>query len=313
MKNQLSPEIENFQASFDKRMSPSNILGTFKDPVFIVGAPRSGSTLLFNILSKAPNIWTIGGESHQIYGHFPHLAMENSHFDSGSLGKKHADKKTANAIRALYAASIYNREGEKFIDRAKKESTILFLEKTPRNALNIPFLKTIYPSARFIYLYRDAKENVSSIIETWQKGRETGQFVTYRDLPDWPLGYWCLLLPRHWRSMKHKSIAEIACFQWQSCNEIIIDELKKLPDRKWISISYNDVVENTEQSINRLCSFLGCEVDNTFDNFLRSELPLSETVVTKPKSNKWKRHEKEIIPLLSIMEKTEKIIETLAQ
>lgn len=34
-------------------------------PVFIVSAPRSGSSMLFELLAQAPEVWTLGGESQQ--------------------------------------------------------------------------------------------------------------------------------------------------------------------------------------------------------------------------------------------------------
>ncbi len=36
----------------------------FDRPIFIVSPPRSGSTLLFETLSQAPGVYTIGDESH---------------------------------------------------------------------------------------------------------------------------------------------------------------------------------------------------------------------------------------------------------
>ncbi|ARN76136.1 sulfotransferase [Oceanicoccus sagamiensis] len=131
MQTSLSPQVKNFMANFEPHMSASNVLSTFKDPVFILAAPRSGSSLLFKTLCQAPDIWSIANESHQIYANFPHLAMENSNFDSGALGKKHADKKTATALRALYAASIVNRNNQRFFDLPQKPKNIIFLEKTP--------------------------------------------------------------------------------------------------------------------------------------------------------------------------------------
>ena len=43
----------------------------FDRPIFIVSAPRSGSTLLFEVLSKVRDIYTIGGESHQMIEQVP--------------------------------------------------------------------------------------------------------------------------------------------------------------------------------------------------------------------------------------------------
>ncbi len=53
------------------------------------------------------------------------------------------------------------------------------LEKTPKNALRIPFFEQIFPDARYIFLWRDPRENLSSIIEAWRSGR----WKTYNGLP----------------------------------------------------------------------------------------------------------------------------------
>ena len=64
------------------------------------------------------------------------------------------------------------------------------LEKTPKNALRIPFIRKTYPDALFVYLYREPRDNVSSIMEAWRSGR----FVMYPDLPGWQGLPWSLLL-----------------------------------------------------------------------------------------------------------------------
>ncbi|MCH7695882.1 MAG: sulfotransferase [Proteobacteria bacterium] len=39
------------------------------------------------------------------------------------------------------------------------------MEKTPGNTLNVEFVRTVFPDARFIFLHRYSKENINSIIE----------------------------------------------------------------------------------------------------------------------------------------------------
>ena len=54
-----------------------------ESPVLIIGCPRSGTTLLYNILSEIPSLWSIGGESKQIIEHFHHPSRKN--WESGAL------------------------------------------------------------------------------------------------------------------------------------------------------------------------------------------------------------------------------------
>ncbi|HEV3471638.1 MAG TPA: sulfotransferase, partial [Actinomycetota bacterium] len=45
------------------------------------------------------------------------------------------------------------------------------LDKTPRNALRVPFVDALFPDARYIYLQRDGRENVNSLINAWRTPR----------------------------------------------------------------------------------------------------------------------------------------------
>lgn len=275
------------------RQAPDEIAAVLGDPVFIVSAPRSGSTLLFSALGNSPDIWTIGGESHGLYRHFPHLAAEDAAFTSGALDARHADPETVTRLHRLYLASLGNAAGHSLYDviTAGRPHHGVFLEKTPRNALNIPFLLKLFPTARFIFLHRDPRANIASIIEGWQTGAETGQFVTYRNLPGRP-GPWCFLLPRGWQSMKNASLAGIAAFQWREANEAI---LRDLPPGRAVSVSYEDFIADPRVVLQQLCGFCGAAVGPALERF--DSLPLSASTITPPAPDKWRRLETDILAL----------------
>nr|WP_240554956.1 hypothetical protein [Oceanicoccus sagamiensis] len=155
-----------------------------------------------------------------------------------------------------------------------------------------------------MYLHRDPRENISSIIEAWEQGEKNGKFITFRNLPDWPMPHWCLLLPRGWRNMKGRSLAEIAGFQWQSCNDAILNELEKISSKKWTTISHQELTSNTKATVTQLSNFIGNHIDEHFDEYISHELPLSSTTITAPKKDKWMRHKNEIEALLPGLQKT---------
>ena len=280
--------------------SAEEIEAYFDRPVFIVSAPRSGSTLLFTLLASTPDIWTIAAESHGVYGLFPHLQAEDDKFTSGRLLRHHADPETCKALRMIYAAMLSDMKGRSFygeIARNRRKS-IIFLEKTPRNALNIDFLLTVFPKARFIFLHRDPKENIASILEGWLTGAQTGQFVTYRNLPGWPLDYWCFILPPGWKTFAGRPLADIAAFQWKACNEILLDDLSKLPADRWISASYFDLISHPQDTLRRLCNFCGVSMGEYLLSRTVENLPVSASTVTAPHQEKWKVHQAEILRVL---------------
>jgi len=289
------------------RMSGAEIEAALGAPVFIVSAPRSGSTLLFSLLGNSPDVWTVGGESHGLYRQFPHLAAADADFTSGALGPQHADPETVAQLRLLYLASLRNSRGEFLYDRLSQGQSAagVFLEKTPRNALNIAFLLTVFPQARFIFLHRDPRGNIASIIEGWQTGADTGQFVTYRDLPGRP-GPWCFLLPPGWQALGNASLAEIAAFQWCESNEAI---LRDLPFDCATALSYETLIAAPRETLRRLSAFCGIAMGPALENL--TDLPFSASTVTAPAPGKWRRFETEILALEPAWAETETRLKAL--
>ena len=259
-------------------------------PVFIIAAPRSGSTLLFETLAESHAICTLGGESHgAIEGAQPGLRPGAPGVDSNRLERRHA---TPDAIRQLhedFAAQRRAAPGTQGVDPA----TLRFLEKTPKNALRIPFLDAAFPDAQFIFLWREPRPNLASIIEAWKAGR----WVTYRGLDerDDP---WSLLLPPGWREKRDASLAEIAAFQWESANRIALDDLGRIDRDRWTTVTYEDLVANPRSVIERLTKFMGIGMDAGLEQRLAAPLPPSRQTNTAPDSGKWRLHEAEIEPLL---------------
>lgn len=54
-----------------------------RSPVLIIGCARSGTTLLYNVLSEVPDLWSIGNESKAIIEQYHHPALKGWH--SGEL------------------------------------------------------------------------------------------------------------------------------------------------------------------------------------------------------------------------------------
>jgi hypothetical protein len=265
-------------------------------PVFIIAAPRSGSTLLFETLAESYAICTLGGESHgAIEGAQPALRPGAPGVESNRLERHHATPEAIRVLHEEFAAQRRAAPGAAGADPAK----LRFLEKTPKNALRIPFLDAAFPDAQFIFLSREPRANLASIIEAWKAGR----WVTYRGLDERP-DPWSLLLPPGWRAMRDKPLAEIAAFQWESANRIALDDLAKLDRSRWTSVTYEDLVANPRAVIERLTKFLGIDIDAGLEQRLEAPLPPSRQTNTPPAADKWRKHQTEIEALLPALQGT---------
>jgi hypothetical protein len=159
----------------------------FDRPIFIIASPRSGSTMLFETLAQAQDLYTIGQESHSLIEGVPALNPGSRQFASNRLEAADATPELSALLRQRFLAELHDRDG-----RTSPSLPVRMLEKTPKNALRIPFLAQLFPQAQFVYLHRDIRQTLSSMIEAWQSGR----FRTYPHLPGWTGPSWSLLLVR---------------------------------------------------------------------------------------------------------------------
>jgi len=278
----------------------------FDRPIIILAAPRSGSTLLFETLAEARDAWTIGGESHQIIESLPALNPNSGQIDSNRLTAAHASEEVVNFIRSRFARFLKDRSGRQFVHH-REISKLRFLEKTPKNALRVPFLEKLFPGALYIFLFRDARPNLSSMMEAWRSGR----WVTYPKLHDWPGLPWSLLLPPGWEQLKGRSLEEVCAFQWETVNRIVLDDLAQIPGHRWTALNYQSLLDDPETTVERLCAFAGLEIDSHLRQRLQKPLPLSRLTHTRPAAEKWRKNEKEIESVLGSLEVTEARLQKL--
>jgi len=264
-----------------KRMRPA----VLDRPVFIVAAPRSGSTLLFETLAASSQLCSVGGEAHWLVEAHESLQAGAPGVESNRLTAVHATAAIESAIIDAILSALVDGEGRP----VAAYRGLRFLEKTPKNALRIPFFDHIFPDARFIFLWREPEDNLGSIIDAWQ----SGQWKTYNGLPGFD-GPWSLLLPPGWQSMNGKPLEQIAAFQWDSTNRIVLDDLSRLSANRWTSIRYEDLIANPTAQIEHLCKFIGIEPDAALLQRLSAPLPHSRYTLTAPSPDKWYRHQSAI-------------------
>ncbi|WP_454759547.1 sulfotransferase [Caulobacter segnis] len=260
-------------------------------PVFIIAAPRSGSTLLFETLACSPGFNSFGGEAHWLVEDHAALRPGAPGLDSNRLTAAAATPHIAAAIREAALARLQGPQGRAPADGAP------LLEKTPKNALRIPFLKAIFPDARFIFLWRDPRENLGSIIDAWQ----VGGWVTYKALPGWD-GPWSLLLPPGWQALRGAPLETVAVWQWRSANQTALEDLQQLPREDWTTVAYHEFLADPEGVTRRLCAFADTPFDAALQARVAGQLPLSRHTHTPPAQDKWRRHEAAILRALPSVE-----------
>lgn len=257
----------------------------FDRPVFVVSSPRSGSTMLFEALAGAPGVNTIGGESHALIERIQELNVVARGFDSNRLSAAEATPEVAATLRQRFHAALRDREG-----RPPLPGRLRMLEKTPKNSLRIPFLASVFPESTWVYLYRDPREVIGSMMDAWTSGR----FCTYPNLPGWTGTPWSLVLVPGWRDLVGRPLAEVVATQWETTTRLLLDDLEALPAARRHVVRYDRVVADPQGELGRVCAAVGLG----WDRRVEGGLPLSRYTLTQPSEGKWRKHAAEIEPQL---------------
>ena len=281
----------------------------FERPIFIVSAPRAGSTLLFETLCRFKEFWSIGKESHDLIEGIPELHPAHGNYHSNRLTETIATEEVSETLKKRFVTQLRNHQGLFYLhlESDHRPDPIRLLEKTPKNALRIPFLKAIFPDARFIFLYRNPAENISSMLEGWRLRR----FVSYRGLPRWPYKEWSFLLIPQWEDLKYCSLAEIVAHQWTVANTWMLQDLQSLPRHEWQFLDYADLVHQPQSVMRNLTKFAGLMPDEAIERSLTKGLPQSCMTLSASSPDKWRKYEDEINPVLPITQTICSLVEEL--
>ncbi len=118
-----------------------------RQPVIILGAPRSGTSLLASILAAHPRV-TVVGEPRLVWRY-------GNDGRSDQLRPEHATPRVVDHIHRTFAAAIADG------------STLV--EKTPANALRPHFVDAVFPDARYLHITRDGWGAVPSMRQFWER------------------------------------------------------------------------------------------------------------------------------------------------
>jgi len=308
-KASLAPNTET-QNQDDARERVSESLSinipNYECPVFIVSAPRSGSTVLFEALKTNKLLWSLGDESD--IESISELHPQYNGYQSNVLSAVHATHDVSRNLRLAFASKLKNSSGVSYADlsNTKQPSNVRLIEKTLKNALRIPFLKTMFPDAKFILVHRDGLASVASLVEAWKSQR----FITYSNIQldenDTNNAAWSGPLIDDWRECLELSIEQTAATQWASIIDVLVDDLNALNATDVHTISYQSLLQDTTTSLRKVCDFCGVPFGPNMQSFAQEGFPNSKFTLSEPSGSKWQAKENDLIELKSIYAASEK-------
>ena len=221
--------------------------------IFLGGSPRSGTTLVQNMLDSHPDI--LGGPE---FLHIPDIIQLRNKLQ-GSVSRGWIDlicstEKVDEEIRALLTNIL--------IPFADRHNSKLISEKTPENVLVFSKLVEIFPDSKFLLVVRDPRAIVASMLQVGQKARSKGE------------------KPAPFTANTRSAISYV-----KKCFDEGFKASHANPE-KIHTIVYEKLVLNPEQEAQKICKFLG--VDWTTDMLKPGEKKhLGEAAITANSKEIW--------------------------
>ncbi len=236
-----------------------------QSPIFIVGLPRAGSTLVEQILASHSQV-----EGTKELADIPRLVHQLNGRESNDSMPRYP------AVLADLRAEQLRHFGEKFLvdTQPYRRGRPFFIDKMPNNFRHIGLIHLILPNAKIIDARR---EPMACCFGNFKQLFASGQEFTYglEDIGRYYRNY--LELMEHWNAA--------------------------LPG-KILKVQHEDLVENLEGNVRRILDFCGLEFESTcveFHKTQRSIRTASSEQVRRPISKEgldlWRNFEPWLAPL----------------
>lgn len=229
----------------------------------IIGAPRSGTNMLRDVLTSFEGIGTWPcDEINYIWRH------GNVRYPSDEIPAEKATPAVAAYIRA------------RFEDIRRTQNAPIVVEKTCASCLRVPFINKVLPDARYVYIYRDGIDATGSAKLRWTAKldipylMEKVRFVPITDLPYYGLRYfwsrvyrlfsrekrlafWGPKLDNMDEILEKHTLNEVCALQWQRCVEKADQDLSQIDPERVIRVRYEDFVSEPVSQLEKIFTFLG--------------------------------------------------------
>ncbi len=262
---------------------------THNAPIILIGAGRSGTTMLKDALGSHADVHATEFELNPLWrvgnARVPH--------DMLTPGEHACPMRSAYIRKAL--------EGE--LEKSGKKRLV---EKTVANVMRLSYVHSVIPEAKIIHIIRDGRAVTASAVKRWQAKPDAGYLfrkgltVPFVDLPAYGLAYLKSKLgfllgrekrPASWgprwpgmdSEIKTLTLPEICARQWQEQIRTALAQKNAVPKENYLEIRYEDLVKNPESVFDRIAVFAGLDAGcPAFRDHIRNKIKTESL-------DKWKK------------------------
>lgn len=223
-------------------MSVGRLAGTvvpnLREPIFVIGADRSGTTFLGNSLSSLREV---------SYHHEP-------------VAIKAAARYVYEDRWGFRRAAFFFRSTYAWLMRIHLDGDLRFAEKSPSNSFIVPFLARAFPDASFVHIVRDGRDAALSLArQPWlvAASRASGRREPggYRYGPD--ARYW--VEPERRAEFEATTDLHRCIWSWRRHTEAALTGAAGLPAARYHELRYESLVTSPVSEGDAVLDFLGID------------------------------------------------------
>lgn len=244
---------------------------TFK-PVFIIGCGRSGTTILGKLLGNHKDIKYLNERRDLWHKVYPEMDIWSSKIKQPKLLFNSNDEEES---KSQYLRNL-------FLNQQRRSRKLVLLEKLPINNFRLDFIHSVFPDAKFIYLHRNGLEVAKSIAKRVPNGWFGKNDLKLKLLYQYALDYSKLDLT----GFDQFTDLEKGIFEWSLSIEQSDKFFKSLDNNKFISLSYQNLIDNSDQVLQNIFKFMELSYSDNFILDLKNQIERKSNKIEEVKNEK---------------------------
>ena len=229
----------------------------------IVGAPRSGTNILRDVLTRVPGMAT--------------WPCDEINYVWRYGNRDHPDDELPPAAAR---PEVCRYVGRSFAWVRQRYGARVVVEKTCATSLRVPFADAVLSDARYVFIHRDGIDAAASACQRWNARLDLrylarkARFVPVADLPHYARRFlrgrttprdrraastWGPRFAGLEQEVVRRPLDEVCALQWQRCMELSMDALSALAPGRVHAVAYERYVDDPVGETQSILDFIGVE------------------------------------------------------